>query len=307
MAGEYQKDISVVVPLYNESESLKELAEELTRQLSGIGEDYELIFINDGSKDSSLDLLRELELQNKRIKVLFFRRNSGKSQALALGFKNAKGRIIITMDADLQDDPQEIPRFISKIEEGYDLVTGWKFNRKDPLEKRFLSKVFNSVVSAAGGIRLHDFNCGFKAYRHEVIECLNIYGELHRFIPVMAYWLGFKVCEIKVNHRPRKYGRSKYGSSRILKGFFDFITVLFMTKFNKRPLHFFGLLGLFCLIPGFLINVYFGILWISTGQLRLRPVLMFGWILLVLGIQFFSIGLLGEMICNMESHKQNEK
>lgn len=289
-------DISVVIPTYNEEGSIEELAERLMRVLNKMGKDYELIFVDDGSTDQTVEILKRMQGSDGHIVSCRLEGRLGKAAALSKGFELARGGVIITMDADLQDEPSEIPNFLNKIQEGYDLVSGWKRGRQDSLSRRLWSRLFNFVVGATCGLRLHDFNCGFKAYTKAAAKALDIYGELHRFIPVLAYMSGFKVTEIPVIHNPRKYGRSKYGRSRIFKGLFDFLTIIFITKFNRRPMHLFGLLGLFCILPGLLINLYFGILWVMGEPIRVRAVLIFGWVLLILGIQFFSIGLVGEMI-----------
>lgn len=302
MFEEITKDISVVIPLFNEEGSLRELYSKIRDVLIKADKSYEVIFIDDGSTDSSSEVLKVLKARDANVVTLSLRRHFGKAAALMAGFKKAKGKTVITMDADLQDDPEEISKFLKTIDEGYDLVCGWKYNRKDPIGKKLLSKIFNSIVASFGRINLHDINCGFKAYKKDVVENINIYGELHRFIPVIAKWEGYRIAEVKVRHHARKHGKSKYGSSRILKGFLDFVTILFLTKFQKRPLHLFGIFGLFCILPGAALNIYFGWQWVITGHLHVRPLLVLSWILLILGIQFFSIGLLGEMISNIKSH-----
>ncbi len=242
--------ISVVVPAYNEQESIPMLYLELKKVLSKY-KDYEIIFVDDGSTDKSAEVMEGVNKKDSRVKVIQLRKNFGKAVALMEGFKSTTGDIIITMDADLQDNPAEIPRFIDKINEGYDLVNGWKYQRKDPLMKRFFSKIFNFLASKATHVRIHDFNCGFKAYRKEVVKYLNIYGELHRYIPALVYSEGFKVCEIKVKHQARKFGKSKYGSIRILRGFLDLITVKYLITYTQRPLHLFGSIGLILTFIGF--------------------------------------------------------
>jgi glycosyltransferase involved in cell wall biosynthesis len=255
-------DLSIVIPLLNEGLSIPLLHEELHKTLKPITEKYELIFIDDGSTDGSSDLIEILRKQDPHIKLIQFRRNFGKSAALSAGFREASGKVVITMDADLQDDPQEIPHLLDKLRTGDDVVSGWKFPRRDPLSKTFASKIFNKIVSIVTGVKLHDMNCGLKCYRQEVVRELQMYGEMHRFIPVLASWKGFKVGEIKVRHFPRRFGKSKFGFSRFLRGFFDFITVYFITKYLKRPLHFFGGIGMLCFGTGFVINFYFGMQWL---------------------------------------------
>jgi len=291
-------EVSIIITIYNEEENIRLLYNELSEVLKELGKNYEIIFVDDGSSDSSFKILKELyEGGDGRIKVIQFRRNFGKSAALSAGFAEASGEIIITMDADLQDDPQEIPRFIAKINEGYDLVSGWKFPRFDPLSKTIPSKFFNYITGLLTGVRLHDINCGFKAYRKSALSELKIYGELHRYIPVLVHWKGFKITEIKVQHHPRQFGRSKFGIERFLRGFFDLITILFLTQYTDRPLHLFGQLGLFSFVIGLLINIYLSVLWfLGYRPIGNRPLLLLGILLTIIGVQFFSFGLLAEMI-----------
>jgi glycosyltransferase involved in cell wall biosynthesis len=298
-------DLSIVIPLLNEGLSIPLLHEELHKTLKPITEKYELIFIDDGSTDGSSDLIEILRKQDPHIKLIQFRRNFGKSAALSAGFREASGKVVITMDADLQDDPQEIPHLLDKLRTGDDVVSGWKFPRRDPLSKTFASKIFNKIVSIVTGVKLHDMNCGLKCYRQEVVRELQMYGEMHRFIPVLASWKGFKVGEIKVRHFPRRFGKSKFGFSRFLRGFFDFITVYFITKYLKRPLHFFGGIGMLCFGTGFVINFYFGMQWLLGLPIRLRPLLTFGWILLIVGLQLVLMGLIGEMIAHGDRNRRD--
>lgn len=288
--------ISIVIPVYNESESLGELYLRLKKAMEPLSRPYEVIFVDDGSRDGSMEKLADLHDQDTRCKAVQLRDNFGKSVALSVGFEHATGDIVFTMDADLQDDPKEIPFFLDKLEEGFDLVSGWKHKRMDPFGKTFPSRVFNRVVSFLTGIRLHDFNCGFKCYRKEVIRNVRIYGELHRFIPVLAKWKGFRVAEIKVDHHPRIHGVSKYGVERFTRGFLDLLTVLFLTRYLRRPLHLFGGIGLICLIPGLALSTYFGGQWLFGVPMRVRPLMVFGWVAIIMGIQFISMGLLGEMV-----------
>jgi glycosyltransferase involved in cell wall biosynthesis len=290
-----QPHVSVVVPLLNESESLPELHQRLTTVLSGMDGAYELIFIDDGSRDNSLAVLEELAARDRHVRVISFRRNFGKSAALATGFRAANGRFVITMDSDLQDDPAEIPGLIAKLEEGFDLVSGWKKTRHDPVfSKNLPSKLFNRVTSRLSGIRLHDFNCGLKAYRGEVVKDIPVYGELHRFLPVLAFKLGYRITEIPVQHAARKYGQTKFGANRFVNGFFDLLTVLFISDYNRAPLHLFGSMGLFCGAIGFLINLYLTIGWFGGVAIGNRPLLFLGILLMVIGVQFFSFGLIAE-------------
>lgn len=298
--------ISVVVPAYNEQDSIPVLYSELKKVLSKY-KDYEIIFVDDGSTDKSIKVMEELNKKDNRVKIIQLRKNFGKAVALTEGFKIATGDIIITMDADLQDEPEEIPRFIEKINEGCDLVNGWKYQRKDPLMKRFFSKIFNFLTSKATHVKIHDFNCGFKAYRKEVVRDLNIYGELHRYIPALVYSKGFKVCEIKVKHQKRRFGKSKYGSIRILRGFLDLITVKYLITYIQRPLHFFGSIGLILAFFGFLIGAYLSYLWAIGQVIWNRPLLLLAVLLIVLGVQFISTGLLGEMMASKEKTRDAVK
>lgn len=299
-------DISIVVPLLNEAESLPELVSQIYASLSqqelhsllGKTPSFEVIFINDGSTDGSDTVIKNMIAENRpEIKLVSFQKNYGKSAGLNVGFKLAKGRYVITMDADLQDNPFEIESLIRKLEEGYDLVSGWKQKRYDPISKTLPSKFFNFVTGSLSGVHIHDFNCGLKAYRHEVISTLDIYGEMHRYIPVLAKWNGFRVTEKVVEHRARKYGSTKFGLNRFLNGFLDLLTVLFVTKYMKRPMHFFGTLGLISFATGFLINLVVSLeKIIFHTPLSNRPILILGVLLMILGVLFFSTGLLGEMI-----------
>lgn len=298
-------EVSVVVPLYNEEPNIQLLHEELVRALFSLKRPYEIIFVNDGSTDGSTEVLERLAASDPRTCVIHLRRNFGKATALAAGFREANGKIVITMDADLQDNPAEIPRFVAGIEAGYDLVSGWKHHRRDPISKTLPSKIFNKVVSAATGLKLHDFNCGFKAYSRNLVDNLRLYGELHRYIPALAHGEGFRVTEIPVDHRPRKHGKSKYGWERYTRGLLDLLTVLFITRYTKKPLHLFGSLGLALVLLGFGINSYLAMLWLMGHAIGHRPLLTLGVLLMVLGVQFISTGLLGEMITR--SQKQDEE
>lgn len=293
---EERPQISLVIPLYNEAEGLAELHAELTTALRPYGDRCEMIFVDDGSSDGSFDRLRVLRDGDKRIKVIRFRSNQGKAAALAAGFRQAKGEVIVTLDADLQDDPGDIPHLVGKLEEGYDLVSGWKVVRNDPWSRRLLSAVFNRVTAVMTGVNLHDFNCGFKAYRRAVIGELRLHGELHRFIPVLAGWRGFRIGEVEVRHHPRKYGRSRYGAERIPRGFFDLLTVLMLTRYTTRPLHLFGLLGLVVGLAGSAILTYLSIGWLFGKWIGGRPLLIFGAFMVIGGIQLVSFGLLAEMV-----------
>ncbi len=291
-------DVSIVIPLLNEEESLGELYSIISEVMDKNSLSYEICFVDDGSTDKSLDVLKELRQNNKNIKILSFRKNYGKSAALSEGFKLAVGEFIITMDADLQDDPAEIPSLISKLNDGFDMVSGWKKKRNDPLTKTIPSKFFNYTTSLLTGIKIHDFNCGLKAYRKEVIKEIPVYGELHRYLPVLAHWRGFRVGEIIVQHHPRKYGVTKFGWRRLFHGFFDLLTVLFITRYRQKPLHLFGSVGLASLTTGFAILIYLSILWLQGYGIGDRPLLILGLLLVIVGMQSFSLGLIGEMITN---------
>jgi len=297
-------DISILIPLFNEEESLPELYEKLSWVLNNFKKTYEILFIDDGSTDGSFEVLKKLYQKDRRIQVYQFRKNYGKSAALSCGFQLARGQFVITMDADLQDDPDEIPNLIAKLNEGYDLVSGWKKKRHDPFIKRNTSKIYNRVTGLFSGLKLHDFNCGLKAYRSEAVKEVQIYGQLHRFIPVLAHWQGYKISEIAVKHHPRKYGKTKFGVSRFAAGLLDLITVIFLNKFKTRPLHLFGSIGVLAFIAGIIINLYLAIEKIFAKQiLSNRPLLFLGILLVIVGIQFISIGLLGEMITETQKKK----
>ncbi|MFN8533616.1 MAG: glycosyltransferase family 2 protein [Dehalococcoidia bacterium] len=288
--------VSMVVPVYNEQESLAILHSEIKQGIDG--QPHEIIFVDDGSTDGSWRTLLQLAEADPDVRLVRFGRNVGKSAALAAGFHESSGEIVITLDADLQDDPKHIPEFIRDIEDGCDLVSGWKVIRHDPLTKTAPSRLFNAVTVWATGVRprLHDFNCGFKAYRRELILRLDLYGELHRFIPALAYWKGFRIGERPVEHRPRRFGRSKFGARRFLSGMLDLTTVLFITRFNRKPMHLFGSIGLAGFGVGLVINLYLTALKLFAGQtIGDRPLLLLGVLLMVMGLQFFGIGLLADL------------
>jgi len=292
--------ISIVVPVMNEEQSIAILFEKVSEQLDSLGQSYEIIFIDDGSTDKTFAELRKLHDEHPGIvRVVRFRRNFGKTPALVAGFERCRGGIIFTMDGDLQDDPEEIPNFLAKLDEGYDLVSGWKFPRLDPPSKTFPSRVFNGMVSTLTGVHLHDINNGFKAYRREVIEDthLKLYGEFHRFVPVMAQWRGFRITEIKVRHYPRKYGVSKFGASRFARGLIDLLNVLFLTSFLRTPLRFFGALGFWTFFLGVLVDIFVIGRRIFYGQqIHNQPLLFVGILLMIFGVQFVLTGLQSEMI-----------
>jgi len=297
-------DLSIVIPLYNEQESLPELVIAISQHVAPLQLNYEIIFVDDGSSDQSLQVLKNLKSKFPQLKILSFRKNYGKSAALSEGFKMATGKIVITMDADLQDDPAEIPNLMAKIYSGYDMVSGWKKKRHDPWHKIIPSKFFNFTTAVLSGIKIHDFNCGLKAYRQEVIKEIPVYGELHRYLPVLAYRGGYSVSEIIVQHHPRKYGHTKYGLRRFFEGFFDLLTVLFLTRYRQKPMHLFGFFGLISLCFGFLISAYLTILWFEGHAIGNRPLLFLGILLIIVGMQSFSLGLIGEMITNIKDEER---
>lgn len=295
-------ELSVVLPVLDEAPSLPLLHRELTEVLEGLGRPYELIFVDDGSRDESFQVLEKLHRRDDRVRVVQLRRNFGKAAALSVGFAHARGQVIATLDADLQDDPAELPRLVAALEEGYDLVSGWKVRRQDPLSKTWPSRVFNAVTGRLTGLPLHDFNSGFKVYRRALVEELRLYGELHRFIPALAARRGFIVGEVPVNHRPRRFGRSKYGAVRFVRGCLDLLTVLFLTRYTRRPLHLFGGLGLLSLAIGLLVNLYLTALWLAgVRPIGNRPLLAFGVLSILVGIQSFSLGLLSELVLSFQA------
>ncbi|MEM7584547.1 MAG: glycosyltransferase family 2 protein [Acidobacteriota bacterium] len=306
-------DVTVLVPVLDEQDSVVELRQRVTRVLEDLGLSFEIVFVDDGSRDATVDRVRAMHAEDPRVKLVRFRRNFGKAAAITAGVEHSRGRIVVTIDGDLQDVPEEIPRFLEMLEaEQLDLVSGWKQDRQDPPSKRYPSKLFNWATRRVAQVDLHDFNCGFKAYRREVLEQVAIYGELHRYIPVLASRRGFRIGEIKVSHQKRQHGHSKYGWHRLYKGPLDLLTVLFITRYTRRPLHLFGVVGMIFMSIGFLINLYLAGLWFvaqsgwaalqnlfgvdATFALSSRPLLLFGILLMLLGFQTLTTGLLGEMI-----------
>tara|TARA_R110000868_G_scaffold1211_9_gene9458 strand:+ start:462 stop:1415 length:954 start_codon:yes stop_codon:yes gene_type:complete len=302
----YPVDISVVIPLYNEEESLPELEKAIEKALIS-SFSYEVIFVDDGSSDNSWQVIKELTKKGEFIKGISFRTNYGKSTALQAGFERAVGEFIVTMDADLQDDPNEVPEMVQMLKDGNDLVSGWKKERHDPISKTVPSKFFNFVTRKSAGINLHDFNCGLKAYKAELIKSIYLYGELHRYVPMLAKREGFRnITEKVVTHHPRKYGHTKFGLSRFINGFLDLVTILFVQKYLQKPMHFFGLIGVLLLFTGGVINVYLAFIKIVYGTgIGNRPLLFLGILLMVLGVQFFSTGFLGELL--NKNHVEHQK
>ncbi len=287
--------VSLVVPGLNESKSLPELARRIDEALSG-KEQYEIIFVDDGSTDDSWSVIKRLSTENPNVRGVRLRKNFGKATALSAGFRKARGTVFVTMDADLQDDPADLPAFLAKLDEGNDVVVGWKVQRLDPTNRLLLSRIFNGTVGFMTGVKLHDMNCGFKAYRCEVIRSIPIYGDLFRFIPALAVSQGFSVVEIPIKHHARKYGQSRYGLERILRGFFDLLSVLFLTRYQKKPMHLFGFAGLVLASIGVTVEIYLTLLWFLGHKIGDRPLLIFGVLMIVTGIQLFSIGFIGEFL-----------
>jgi glycosyltransferase involved in cell wall biosynthesis len=292
-------EVTALVPVLNEAENLEPLLRKLAADLSALGLAYEILVVDDGSTDDTLGTLKALRGAIPRLRAISFQRNYGKSAALSVGFREARGRFIVTMDGDLQDDSAEIGPLLRKIGEGYDLVSGWKQRRKDPITKTVPSKLFNAVTSAMTGVRLHDMNCGLKAYRSETARSVILRGELHRFIPVLAHWNGYRVGEIRTVHHPRLHGKTKFGASRFVNGFLDLLTVMFLTTSAHRPLHLFGRVGILFAALGAALLVWFTWPWVLGHGLRLRPALLFGAVLMILGLQFLSMGFLGELIAGL--------
>lgn len=291
------KKLSIIIPVYNEENSVAILHKEIVDSLRSLGHPFEIIFVDDGSTDGTLEELKKLS----PAKTISFTRNFGKSQALQAGFDEAGGDYIVTMDGDLQDDPAEIPKLVNKIQQNFDLVCGWKYNRADPVSRKIASRVANNAARIFTGIDIHDMNCGFKAYRPQVAKSLRLYGDMHRYIPSVASSMGFAVGEAAVNHRPRKFGASKYGFGRFMNSAFDFITLIFLRRFTDRPMHFFGLLGSALFVLGLLILGYLSWEKIFEGAaIGSRPLLLLGALLVIVGFQSFSLGFIGELIIRQD-------
>ncbi len=299
--------ISVVVPVHNEERSVALLLAELDSALQPLGMPWEAIFVDDGSTDGSHAALTRVHASHDNVTVVRLRRNFGKAAALAAGFAQARGEVIVTIDGDLQDDPAEIPRLLVKLEEGFDLVSGWKTRRRDPIRRRVLSRLFNTVTRWVSGVRLHDMNCGLKAYRAEVVRGLPLYGELHRFIPVLAHHRGYRIAELPVNHRPRAHGHSRYGLERYVRGFLDLLSVSFIGRYRHLPLHLFGGLGLALSVAGTGILIYLTVVKIIGQAIGQRPLLLLGVLLVVVGLQVFSLGLITELITSHHEERTSER
>jgi glycosyltransferase involved in cell wall biosynthesis len=287
--------VSIVIPGFNEGDSLRELAKHI-REVLEERTAYEIIFVDDGSTDDTWATLGELHREDERIKAVRLRRNFGKAMALSAGFQRARGGVVVTLDADLQDDPADLPAFLARIDEGADVVVGWKVERADPANRRLLSSIFNGAVRWSTGMQLHDMNCGFKAYRREVLRTIPIYGDLFRFIPAFAGWQGFRVAEVPIKHHARKHGQSRYGLERILRGFFDLLSVMFLTRYSRKPMHLFGLVGLVLTCIGMITEGYLTVRWFQGDKIGNRPLLLLGALEIILGIQFFSMGFIGEFL-----------
>ena len=298
-----RRTLSVVVPLLNEEATLELLYDELDHALAETGHEWEVVFVDDGSTDGSYRELVRLHAAHLNVRVVRLRRNFGKAAALAAGIEVATGDVIVTMDADLQDDPAEIPNLIAKLDDGFDVVSGWKCDRHDPFVRRFVSRIYNTATRLATGVKLHDMNCGLKAYRAEVFEHVHLYGERHRFVPVLADHLGFTVTELPVNHRARANGSSRFGIERYLRAPFDLLTIVFMGRYRNRPLHLFGGLGVIASVAGVAILAYLTMIKIGGAGIGNRPLLMLGILLVVVGVQLLSLGLIGEMLTSHHEEK----
>jgi glycosyltransferase involved in cell wall biosynthesis len=303
-------ELSIVIPLFNEEECVEPLYAQLKGALEPLGQSYEIVIVDDGSTDQSFERLKGFQAQDKRLKVIRFRRNFGQTAAFAAGFEYAQGRVVVTMDADLQNDPADIPRLLEKLEEGHDVVSGWRVERWKSawLTRRLPSVVANRLISETTGVRLHDYGCSLKAYRSEVVKNINLYGELHRFIPAMASWMGVSVAEIPVHYQPRQFGRSKYGLSRTIKVILDLLTVRFLLSYSTRPIHIFGSMGLAMSGVGGILGLYLSVVKLALGQdIGSRPLLLLAILLMVLGVQMITMGLLGELVVRTYHESQGKR
>jgi glycosyltransferase involved in cell wall biosynthesis len=291
-------DLSLIIPIFNEEQNIRPLYAQLKEAVEGLGLSYEIIAVDDGSSDRSFAILKELHAHDRYLKVVRFRRNFGQTAAFAAGFDHSKGKIVITMDADLQNDPADIPLLLDKVKEGYDVVSGWRVNRQDPfLTRRLPSMIANWLISQVTGVHLHDYGCSLKAYRREVVKGVQLYGELHRFIPALSSWMGVTVAEVPVRHHPRRFGKSKYGISRTMRVLLDLITVRFLLSYSTRPIQIFGGLGLLASAIGFALGVYLTLVKIVMGQdIGNRPLLLLAVLLMLVGVQLVGMGLLGELV-----------
>jgi glycosyltransferase involved in cell wall biosynthesis len=305
-------DISIVLPILNEEKNLEELQSKLTEALVKLGREYEIVAIDDGSTDDTFEVLKRLHRRDPRLKIIKFRRNFGQTAAISAGFDHARGDVIVTMDSDLQNDPSDIPRLLGKIDEGYDVVSGWRADRKDKfLSRRLPSILANKFIARMTGVKLHDFGCTLKAYRKEVVDNINLYGEMHRFIPALARWVGAEITEMKVKHHPRKHGKSKYGISRTTRVILDLMTVKFLLAFSTRPIQIFGLMGLGSGLVGFLICLYLSIGKLlfpseATSLTKRMPMLLLGILLILVGVQLITMGLLGEIMVRTYHESQRK-
>lgn len=308
MRKEKVKGLSVVIPVFNEEENIELLYTRTKQALDNLGKDYEIIFVDDGSTDKTSPFLRRISRKDDKVKVIIFRRNFGQTAAISAGFDYAKGEVIVTLDADLQNDPEDIPQLLGKIEEGFDVVSGWRIKRKDPfLSRRLPSHLSNWLISLFTGVKLHDYGCTLKAYRSEVAKDIKLYGEMHRFIPALANWVGASICEVKVSHHPRKYGKSKYGFSRINRGFLDLLTVKFLLSFVTRPIQIFGKFGLISIFSGFICGITLIVMKLVYGvDMTGNPFLYLSILFFLVGGQFISMGLLGEIISRTYHESQNK-
>nr|MBI5455856.1 glycosyltransferase family 2 protein [Candidatus Levybacteria bacterium] len=299
--------VSAVIPAYNERESLEAFFKVLIPNLSKLDKDYEVIFVDDGSTDNTLEILKKFEKENKNVRILSFRKNRGKAEVLTSGFKASRGDLVVTLDADLQDRPEEIGKLIEKHKEGFDMVSGWRKDRKDALKTRISSKLFNFIMSSFWGVHLHDYNCGLKLYTKDLAHSLNLYGGMHRFIPLLAAEKGFEVTEVPVVHEKRKFGKSKYGFSKIFKDIPDMFTILFLTRYAKRPLHFFGTVGAIIGAIGFFILIYLSILHFVGEAIGQRPLLIFGMLMVLAGFQLLFTGFLADLILHISEKHNGEE